>query len=125
MLACGLGGGAGVALGAIAASGTLAVVGVAAGLLALSGIALGALPLAGAVLPAEAVADGDVGRSMMAPMVGGEILGGALVPYLVARFASQDGGAARGVAATAVLLLTVVVATPFLRRGGVAPRGRP
>lgn len=124
MLACGLGGGAGLALGAIAASGALAVVGVAAGLLALSGIALGALPLAGAVLPAEAVADGDVGRSMMAPMVGGEILGGALVPFLVARFASQDGGAARGVAATAVLLLAVVVATPFLRRGGVGSRGR-
>lgn len=122
MLACGVGGGSGLALGAVAASGALARVGVAAGLLALSGVALGALPLAGAVLPAEAVADGDVGRSMMGPMVGGEILGGALVPFLVARFASDEGGA-KGVAAAAVLLLAVVVATPFLRRGGAGSRG--
>lgn len=122
LFACGVGGGAGLALGMLAASGALALAGVAAVLLGLSGMVLGALPVAASVLPAEAVAGGDVGRSMLAPMVGGEIVGAALVPLLVARFVSESGGAAAGVAATALLVLAVVGVAPALRRPQPTPQ---
>lgn len=122
LLACGAGGAAGLALGTLAASGALALAGVAAALLVVSGSVLGALPVAASVLPAEAVAGGDVGRSMLAPMVGGEILGAALVPLVVARFVSDAGGAAAGVVATALLVLAVVAVAPFLRRPRTMPQ---
>lgn len=103
--ACGVGAG-----GAIAVLGRLGLgsIVLAVVLVTLAGVAMGGLPLVISLVPAEAVARGDVGRALTAPIVGAELVGGALLPLGAFALASVVGlPVVIGVAAGLLLLLGV------------------
>jgi MFS family permease len=103
--------GLGVAIAANASVGGSLTVAV---LMTLSGVAMGGLPLVISIIPAEAVASGDVGRALTAPIVGAEILGGALLPAVALAAAGKVGGPAI-LGSAAVLLLLVAASSLALR----------
>ena len=99
---------------AIAANGSAGGLLTAAVLITFSGVAMGGLPLVISIIPAEAVASGDVGRALAAPIIGAEILGGALLPAVALASAGWVGAPAiLGVAAG---LLLLVAASSFALR---------
>lgn len=78
----------------------------AAVLMTLSGVAMGGLPLVISVIPAEAIASGDVGRALTAPIIGAELLGGAVLPAVAfAAAARVELPLIFGIAAASVLLV--------------------
>jgi MFS family permease len=103
--------GLGVAIAANRSAGGLLT---AAVLITFSGVAMGGLPLVISIIPAEAVASGDVGRALAAPIIGAEILGGAVLPAVALATAGWVGAPAiLGVAAG---LLLLVAASSFALR---------
>lgn len=78
-------------------------------LLALGGMAMGGFPLVISIIPAEAVATGDVGRALAAPIVGAELVGGAALPALAGAIAAQLGGPVVLLAAAGAVLLVGVL----------------
>lgn len=80
----------------------------------LSGVAMGGLPLAISIIPAEAIASGDVGRTLTAPIIGAEFLGGAVLPALALEAVGRVGSAAV-LGAAAVLLLFAAPSSLALR----------
>lgn len=104
-----LGGAGGIALGVLAASAVVPARGLVALVVVLCGVAMGGLPLVISIVPAEAVASGDRGRALLAPIGAGEIFGAAALPALAAVVAVPLGHAAvMGVAGAGVLGLTVI-----------------
>ena len=86
----------------------------AAALMTLSGVAMGGLPLAISIIPAEAIASGDVGRALTAPIIGAEFLGGAVLPAIAFAAAARVGSPLiLGIAAASLLL---VAASSFTLR---------
>lgn len=99
---------------AIAANWSVGGLLTAAVLMTFSGVAMGGLPLVISIIPAEAVASGDVGRALTAPIIGAEILGGAVLPAVALASAGWIGAPAiLGVAAG---LLLLVAASSFALR---------
>lgn len=120
----GLGGVAGIAVGLAAVAGLDLPSVVVAGLLTLSGTAMGGLPLVISLVPAEAVASGDVGRVLVAPIAAGEVLGAALLPALASLTAAHLGLDAV-VAMTGVAVLGLVgIAAAMRPTTGVRARPR-
>ena len=103
-----IGGAAGLGV-MIAASGSTGGPLAAAALMTLSGVAMGGLPLVISIIPAEAVASGDVGRAVTAPIIGAELLGGAVLPAVAFAVAGQVGlPAIFGIAAALLLLVAAL-----------------
>ncbi len=90
-LAGGLGGGGGLALGAMAAADVHPPTAVVWLVLVLAGAAMGGLPLCISIMPAETVASGDVGRAVAVPIAGGEVVGSAALPAVAAWAATALG----------------------------------
>lgn len=90
-LAGALGGGGGLALGAMAAADWRPPSVVVWVVLVLAGAAMGGLPLCISIVPAETVASGDVGRALTIPIAGGEIIGSATLPAVAAWAATRLG----------------------------------
>jgi MFS family permease len=105
-------GGLGVAVAAATGTGMSAYL--AGGLFFLGGVALGGLPLAISIIPAEAVARGDVGRGVAAPVVGAEVVGGGMLPAF-AGLAAQPLGLPPVLGMAAVLLIGVTGLSAALR----------
>jgi MFS transporter, ACS family, hexuronate transporter len=105
-LAAVVGGFGGLAIGLFAAYGVVPPQPIVIATLVLSGVALGALPLVISIIPAEAVASGDVGRSLLWPIATGEVIGAAALPA-VAAAAAVPFGRSTVVAATAVGVLAL------------------
>lgn len=104
-----VGGGAGVAVGVLAALAVVPPDWVVGTTVLLSGTAMGVLPLTISIVPAEAVASGDRARALVIPISSGEVLGAALLPVFAAVLAVPLGHATVvGLAAAAVLGLVVV-----------------
>lgn len=104
-----VGGGGGLALGAMAAVGARPPLVVVWAALFLAGTAMGGLPLCISIVPAEAVATGDVGRALTGPIFGGEVVGSAALPAVAAWAAASVGRPAVLMAgATGVLALLVL-----------------
>lgn len=94
---------------AIAASGSAGGWLTAALLMTLSGVAMGGLPLVISIIPAEAIASGDVGRALTAPIIGAELLGGAMLPAVAFAAAARVGlPFVLGIAAVLLLLVTTL-----------------
>jgi MFS family permease len=109
-----VGGIGGLSVALLAATGVVPPQAVLLGLLTLSGVTLGALPLVISIIPAEAVATGDVGRSLLWPIATGEVLGAAALPA-VAAAAAVPLGLATVVAAAAGGILLVALLSGLLR----------
>ena len=103
--------GLGVAIAANESAGGLLT---AAVLVTFSGVAMGGLPLVISIIPAEAVASGDVGRGLAAPIIGAELLGGAVLPAVALASAGWVGASAI-LGVTAGLLLLVAASSFALR----------
>ena len=108
-----IGGAAGLGV-AIAANDSAGGTLIAAALMILWGVAMGGLPLVISIIPAEAIASGDVGQAVTAPIVGAELLGGAMLPAVAFTAAGQVGLPAI-LGAAAVLLLLVAASSFGLR----------
>lgn len=99
-------------------------------LVLLAGVAMGGLPLVIALIPAEAVARGDVGRALTAPIVAAEIVGGALLPLGAFALASVVG-LPIVIGLSSALLLALAVSSRWLcpppdaRIGDQGPTGSP
>lgn len=104
-------GGLGVAISAGGSAGSVLFATV---LMALAGVAMGGLPLTLSIIPAEAVATGDVGRALAAPIIGAEILGSAALPA-IAFAAGGRVGLPIIFGTVAALLLLVAVSSLGLR----------
>ena len=105
---------AGLSLAGAATAGMLTDAPLVVGaLLLLSGTATGCLPLVISIIPAEAVASGDVGRALEGPVVGTEIIGGALLPA-AAMYLTSYMGFAPVIGLSAALLLAVIGLGPLL-----------
>jgi MFS family permease len=109
-----LGGAGGITVGVLAATGSLPPRWLVTVALLLAGVAMGGLPLVISIIPAEAVAQGDVGRALIGPIAGGELLGGAALPALAAA-AAVPLGLSWVVTSTAVAVLGLVVISAMLR----------
>ena len=116
-----IGGAAGLGV-AIAANDSAGGPLIAAALMILSGVAMGGLPLVISIIPAEAVAYGDVGRAVTAPIIGAELLGGAVLPAVAFAVAGQVGLPA--LLGTAAILLLLVAALSFGLRPPSPPTHR-
>lgn len=94
------------------------------GILLLCGVAMGSLPLMISIVPAEAVATGDVGRALLAPIAVGEIVGSAALP-LAAGAAAIPLGFPVVVTLTALGVIGLVPISMLLRPmdpgGGARP----
>lgn len=86
-----VGGGGGLALGAMAAADVRPPVVVVWLALFLAGAAMGGLPLCISIVPAESVASGDVGRALTGPIFAGEVVGSAALPAVAAWAAASLG----------------------------------
>ncbi|HEV2125099.1 MAG TPA: MFS transporter [Chloroflexota bacterium] len=81
----------------------------AAVLMTLSGVAMGGLPLVISIIPAEAIAAGDVGRALTAPIIGAELLGGAVLPAVAFAAAARVGlSLILGIVASLLLLVAAL-----------------
>lgn len=117
-----VGGGGGLALGAMAAAGVRPPLVVVWAALFLAGTAMGGLPLCISIVPAESVATGDVGRALTGPIFTGEVVGSAALPAVAAWAAASVGRPAVLMAgATGVLALLVIA---WLLRPTVSDDGR-
>lgn len=93
--------------------------------LAVAGVGLGGLPLAISVIPADAVADGDVDRAVEVPIIGAELIGGALLPAIAFALVPRLGFAPLLLAAAAAFVVLAVVGGATLARvGRLTPRAR-
>jgi hypothetical protein len=107
-----VGGFGGLAIGLFAAYGVVPPQPIVIATLVLSGVALGALPLVISIIPAEAVASGDVGRSLLWPIATGEVIGAAALPAVAAAAAVGE-----------MLKPPLVLSPAALASPGVSPRG--
>lgn len=113
-LAGAFGGIGGIATGLTAAAGVVPPPAIVPVFLLFGGAAMGGLPLVISIIPAEAVATGDVGRALMGPIAGGEVLGAALLPGLAA-VAAVPLGRGLVVALTAAGVLGLIAVAAALR----------
>jgi MFS family permease len=106
-----LGGVGAIALASLAATATVPPLWAVVSVLLLCGVAMGGLPLVISLIPAESVAEGDVGRALLAPIALGEIVGAAALPALAAVVASRLGlPAVMALVGAGVLSLAVISA---------------
>lgn len=102
-----LGGAGGLAVGVVAAADVVPPAGLATVGLFLSWVAMGGLPL---VISIIRVASGDVGRALVAPIAGSEVVGAAVLPILAAPAIPLGLPLVVALAATAVLGLVAISA---------------
>jgi MFS family permease len=113
-----VGGLGGLGLAVAAMTGAALSAQLAGVLLFVGGLAMGGLPLVLSIIPAEAVARGDVGRGVLVPVVGAEVVGGGVLPGL-AGLAAQPLGLPAVMAMAAALLLAATLLGAALRPAGL------